>query len=236
MVASRNKPEGGLRTSLWLGVLMLLALPSEVGYQDLATLLTRQPVVNRAQKTAFASTFGTIHEAPYNLPEPVGASIPIPPGYTLAGLDAGHADVTASLRDRLFGAERDFSANPYAGPVIDRTRKGDYGVAAKDDRRVALKGDRLKVRPAGEAVPGDRRAGARIGSKSRSKARRWRNSHRRHRRWCRSRRRRLPPRSPARRRRSRRSRNRRNLPSQAATRSQAPATIAPSTLVRSRPT
>ena len=154
MVASRNKPEGGLRTSLWLGVMMLLALPSEVGYQDLATLLTRQPVVNRAQKTAFASTFGTIHEAPYNLPEPVGASIPIPPGYMLAGLDAGHADVTASLRDRLFGAERDFSANPYAGPVIDRTRKGDYGVAAKDDRRVALKGDRLKVRPAGEAVPG----------------------------------------------------------------------------------
>ena len=154
MVASRNKPEGGLRTSLWLGVMMLLALPSEVGYQDLATLLTRQPVVNRAQKTAFASTFGTIHEAPYNLPEPVGASIPIPPAYMLAGLDAGHADVTASLRERLFGAERDFPANPYAGPVIDRTRKGDYGVAAKDDRRVALKGDRLKVRPAGEAVPG----------------------------------------------------------------------------------
>ena len=153
MVASRNKPEGGLRTSLWLGVMMLLALPSEVGYQDLATLLTRQPVVNRAQKTAFASTFGTIHEAPYNLPEPVGASIPIPPGYTLAGLDAGHADVTASLRDRLFGVESAFSANPYAGPVIDRTRKGDYGVAAKDDRRVALKGDRLKVRPANEAVP-----------------------------------------------------------------------------------
>ena len=72
MVASRNRPEGGLRTSLGLGVMMLLALPSEVGYQDLATLLTRQPVVNRAQKTAFASTFGTIHEAPYNLPEPVG--------------------------------------------------------------------------------------------------------------------------------------------------------------------
>ena len=229
MVASRNKPEGGLRTSLWLGVMMLLALPSEVGYQDLATLLTRQPVVNRAQKTAFASTFGTIHEAPYNLPEPVGASIPIPPGYMLAGLDAGHADVTASLRDRLFGAERDFPANSYAGPVIDRTRKGDYGVAAKDDRRVALKGDRLKVRPAGEAVPGAgepaQEPAARPGAGATAIARRW----------CRSRRRRLPPRSPARRRRSRRSRNRRNLPSQAATRSQAPATIAPSTLVRSRP-
>ena len=57
MVASCNRPEGGLRTSLWLGVMMLLALPSEVGYQDLATLLMRQPVVNRAQKTAFAEQF-----------------------------------------------------------------------------------------------------------------------------------------------------------------------------------
>ena len=190
MVASRNKPEGGLRTSLGLGVMMLLALPSEVGYQDLATLLTRQPVVNRAQKTAFASTFGTIHEAPYNLPEPVGASIPIPPGYTLAGLDAGHVDMTGSLRERLFGGEGDFSANPYAGPVIDRSRKGDYGVAAKDDRRVALKGDRLKARPAGEVAPDDGQPaqGPALATAARP------------RRWCRSRRRTSPPRSPARRR------------------------------------
>jgi hypothetical protein len=135
--------------------MMLLALPSEVGYQDLATLLTRQPVVNRAQKTAFASTFGTIHEAPYNFPEPVGSSIPVPPGYTLAGLDPGHADVTGSLRERLRGGDGAFYATPYVGPVIDRSRKGDYGVASKDDRRVALKGDRLKARPQGEVVPDD---------------------------------------------------------------------------------
>src|SRR3979411_1361884 len=135
MVASRNRPEVGLRTSLGLVVMMLWALPSEVGYQDLATLLTRQPVVNRAQKTAFASTFGTIHEAPYNFPEPVGSSIPVPPGYTLAGLDPGHADVTGSLRERLRGGDGAFYATPYVGPVIDRSRKGDYGVASKDHPR-----------------------------------------------------------------------------------------------------
>jgi hypothetical protein len=153
MVASRNKPEGGLRTSLGLGVMMLLALPSEVGYQDLATLLTRQPVVNRAQKTAFASAFAITHEAPYNLPEPVGASIPVPPGYILAGLDPGRVDAPGSLRQRQRGGEGAFYADPYAGPVIDRTRKGDYGVASKDDRRVALKGDRLKAPPQGEVAP-----------------------------------------------------------------------------------
>ena len=155
MVASRNKPEGGLRTSLGLGVMMLLALPSEVGYQDLATLLTRQPVVNRAQKTAFASAFAITHEAPYKLPEPVGASIPVPPGYMLAGLDPGRVDATGSLRQRQRGGEGAFYADPYAGPVIDRSRKGDYGVAHKDDRRVALKGDRLKARPQGEVAPDD---------------------------------------------------------------------------------
>jgi hypothetical protein len=135
--------------------MMLLALPSEVGYQDLATLLTRQPVVNRAQKTAFASAFAITHEAPYNLPEPVGASIPVPPGYILAGLDPGRVDATGSLRQRQRGGEGAFYADPYAGPVIDRSRKGDYGVAAKDDRRVALKGDRLKARPQGEVAPED---------------------------------------------------------------------------------
>jgi hypothetical protein len=133
--------------------MMLLALPSEVGYQDLATLLTRQPVVNRAQKTAFASAFAITHEAPYNLPEPVGASIPVPPGYILAGLDPGRVDATGSLRQRQRGGEGAFYADPYAGPVIDRTRKGDYGVASKDDRRVALKGDRLKAPPQGEVAP-----------------------------------------------------------------------------------
>src|SRR4029078_6033956 len=53
------------------------------------------------------------------------------------------------------GGEGAFYANPYAGPVIDRSRKGDYGVARKDDRRGALRGDRLKSRPQGEVAPDD---------------------------------------------------------------------------------
>ena len=167
MVASRNRPEGGLRTSLGLGVMMLLALPSEVGYQDLATLLTRQPVVNRAQKTAFASTFGTIHEAPYNLPEPVGASIPVPPGYTLAGLDHRDVDMTGSLRERLLGGEGAFYANPYAGPVIDRSRKGDYGVAPRTIAASRSRVTGLSLGPRARSLPM---------TGSRRRARRSRNS------------------------------------------------------------
>src|SRR6516164_7689240 len=68
MVASRNRPEGGVGTPFGLGVLMLLLLSSEVGQQDLAALIARQPVVDRAQKAAFASPFGTGDEASFASP------------------------------------------------------------------------------------------------------------------------------------------------------------------------
>ena len=45
MVASRNGPKGGLAPPFGLGVMMLLLLTSEVGYQDLAALIARPPVV-----------------------------------------------------------------------------------------------------------------------------------------------------------------------------------------------
>ena len=72
MVASRNRPEGGLGTPFGLGVLMLLLLSSEVGQQDLAALIARQPVVDRSQKAAFASPFGTIHEAKFSVADATG--------------------------------------------------------------------------------------------------------------------------------------------------------------------
>ncbi|MEA2950229.1 MAG: hypothetical protein QOI40_5559, partial [Alphaproteobacteria bacterium] len=144
MAASRNRPKGGLRAPFGLGVLTLLLLPSEVGHQDLASrILRQQPVVERSQKAAFASPFGTIHEARFIIPQPVGTVIPPLPDYTLAALDPNNADITGSIR--MPGKDV-----PQAGPMVDRSRKGDYGIARKDDRLVALKGDRLKP-----ASPGD---------------------------------------------------------------------------------
>jgi Cell Wall Hydrolase len=154
MVASRNRPEGGLQTPFGLGVMMLLLLTGEVGDGDLATLIARQPVVDRTQKTAFASTFGTIHEAKLSMPQPVGASIPPSFGYTLAALDPGNAEITGSIRERILG-ESAFYAAPYAGPVVDRSRKGDYGVARGGDRLIALKGDRLKPLPPADIAHAD---------------------------------------------------------------------------------
>ena len=109
--------------------------------------MARQPLVDRTRKTAFASTFGTIHDAKFAIPQPVGASIPPAPGYTLASLDPGSMNIGGAVRDRFLGEDA-FRPQAYAGPVIDRTRKGDYGVARDGDRRVARKGDRLQVKPA----------------------------------------------------------------------------------------
>src|SRR5262249_3061556 len=147
MVVSRDRPEGGLRAPFGLGVLMLLLLPSAVGQQDLAALIARQPpVIDRALKGAFASPFGMIHEATLSLPRPLGSTVPATVDYTLAGLDPNNADITGSIRERILG-ERAASA----GPMVDRSRKGGYGVFGKDDRPVALKGDRLKsIAPVGE--------------------------------------------------------------------------------------
>src|SRR5882724_716356 len=111
MAASRNRPEGGLKAPFGLGVLMLLLLPGEVGYQDLAALIARQPPLmertqpERTQKAAFASPFGTIHAAKLDMPRPVGATIPQSFGYALAGLDPNSADVTGSIRQRVLGDE-----------------------------------------------------------------------------------------------------------------------------------
>jgi hypothetical protein len=156
MVASRNRPEGGLQAPFGLGILMLLLLTSEVGDQDLAAVLSRQPIVDRSQKTAFASPLGTVHEANFSKPQEP-ASIPLPLDYQLIGFDPNGASVARSIRERFLGEETFFTSR-YAGPMVDRSRKGDYGVGR--DRLLALKGDRLKpVRPA-DVAPDEERQGA----------------------------------------------------------------------------
>src|SRR6516162_4906388 len=152
MVASRNRPEGGLGTPFGLGVLVLLLLSSEIGQQDLAALIARQPVVDRAQKASFASPFGTIHEAKFSVADATGDSIPLPLDFKLIGFDPNDPGVTGSIRERFLGDEASF-ASPYAGSMFDRSRKGDYGVAGGGDRLIALKSDRLKPPPATEVMP-----------------------------------------------------------------------------------
>ena len=143
MVASASRAPRGLRAPFALGILMLLLLPSEVGYQDLAALMADQPpLVDRTLKAAFASTFGTIHAAKFSMPRLLGAMIEPPPEYALASFDSRFIEPAGSLRERWLG-DAAMEVAPQAGHAADRRRKGDYGIVGEFDR-VARKGDRLK--------------------------------------------------------------------------------------------
>jgi spore germination cell wall hydrolase CwlJ-like protein len=146
MVPATNRPQGGLCAALGLGILMLLLLPREVGFQDLAVSSVQQPpLIERAQKSAFASPFGTIHETRFSLPRPLGASVEPAAQYTLASADPRVAELTASIRERWLD-DSDPGETPLAGHGIDRNGKGDYGVV-RQSGRLTGKGDRLTAKP-----------------------------------------------------------------------------------------
>jgi len=133
---------------------MLVLLPGEVGYQDLAALIARLPqVADRAQKASVASRLGTIHQAKLDIPRPLGAALTPSFGYALAGLDPNSADITGSIRERVLG-ETGLDWARSGLPVIDRSKKSDYGAGTAVKRSVAAKGDRLAARPDADPVAG----------------------------------------------------------------------------------
>jgi hypothetical protein len=142
MVAWRKGLRGGLQTPFGLGVVMLLLLPSEVAYQDRADAAARPAVVDRSQKTAFASALGGWQAMRVASAQPIGALVAAPAGYTLAAADASSSDIRNSIRERFLDGDAFQPQTYYAGPSIDRTGKGDYG--GTSDRLLATKADRLK--------------------------------------------------------------------------------------------
>jgi spore germination cell wall hydrolase CwlJ-like protein len=98
--------------------------PTAIAYQDLGTLLARQPgVANRWHNHLIASPFGTIHAAMFTLPRPVGTAVPHPPAYALANFDP--LEVTGRIAAEPLG---DGSA-PLQFPTVNRTGKRDSKVS-----------------------------------------------------------------------------------------------------------
>jgi spore germination cell wall hydrolase CwlJ-like protein len=137
MGASRVRLRGVRRYgSFSLGLLVIGLVPRQIGHQDLAALLARQPEVSaRARAHVMASPFGTIHAATFSFPRPIGTLIPRPPFYRLASLTAGDADITGAVAD-------DFAGAPLSRPQLEFPRV---------NRR--LKGDLLIARPQPQPMP-----------------------------------------------------------------------------------
>jgi hypothetical protein len=144
MFVLRNQPKGARIASFGLGLCVFALMPTEIGYQDIASLLARQPgVAERWQKRVFSAT-GGIQVATFSFGRPIGTSSPQTATYRLASLDNQGIDITGSV-----------TRNPLvAAPPQQRYQAADF---PKVDR--TLKGDRLVVRappPEETAVPAER--------------------------------------------------------------------------------
>src|SRR6266478_1774099 len=120
MLQLRNHPKGARFASFGVGLCVFALMPAEIGYQDIASLLARQPgVAERWQKRVFTYAFG----------RPIGTSIPQTATYRLASLDTQGIDITGSVtRNPIMLAPPRYQASDF--PKVDRTLKGDRLVIA----------------------------------------------------------------------------------------------------------
>jgi spore germination cell wall hydrolase CwlJ-like protein len=73
----------------WLGAFCVALLPTVIGYQDIAALTAKQPVVpHHTHLHLIASPFGTIEPATYSYGHrPLGTAMPQPPGVLAVNVD-----------------------------------------------------------------------------------------------------------------------------------------------------
>src|SRR3954452_3186220 len=96
MSVLRSRPKGALYASFGLGLCIFALVPDQTGYQDIASLLARQPgVAERWQTRMFPSS--SIQLATYSFGRPIGTSSPEAVPYRLASLDTQGPGVTGSL-------------------------------------------------------------------------------------------------------------------------------------------
>src|SRR6202023_2715034 len=102
MSVMRNQPRGARFALFGLGLCVFALMPTEIGYQDIASLLARQPgVAERWQKRVF-SAVSTIQVATYSFGRPIGTSTPQSVTYRLASLDNQGIDITGSVTRNPF--------------------------------------------------------------------------------------------------------------------------------------
>jgi spore germination cell wall hydrolase CwlJ-like protein len=132
MSVMRNRSKGARFAPFGLGLCVFALIPTEIGYQDIASLLARQPgVAERWQKRVSAAA-STIQVATYSFGRPIGTSLPQPPTYLLARLDNQGIDITGSLtRNPITQVPPRYQASDF--PKVDRTLKGDRLVIVRPE-------------------------------------------------------------------------------------------------------
>jgi spore germination cell wall hydrolase CwlJ-like protein len=120
----RNRPKGARFAPFGLGLCIFALIPTELGYQDIASLLARQPgVAERWQKRVYSAA-SSIQLATYSFGRPIGTASPQTVSYRLARLDNQGIDITGSVtRNPIVQAPPRYQVSDF--PKVDRTLKGD---------------------------------------------------------------------------------------------------------------
>jgi spore germination cell wall hydrolase CwlJ-like protein len=128
MFVMRNHPKGARFASFGLGLCVFALTPNEIGYQDIASLLARQPGVAERWQKRVTSAAASVQLATYSFGRPIGTSTPESAAYRLASLDNRGIDVTGSIpRNPVLQVPPRYQASDF--PKVDRTLKGDRLVA-----------------------------------------------------------------------------------------------------------
>jgi spore germination cell wall hydrolase CwlJ-like protein len=132
MSVVRNRPKGARFASFGIGLCVFALMPNEIGYQDIASLLARQPgVAERWQKRVFSAA-SSIQVATYSFGRPIGTSLPHPANYVLASLNNQGIDITGSVtRNPIASPPPRYQPSDF--PKVDRTLKGDRLVTARPE-------------------------------------------------------------------------------------------------------
>src|SRR3977135_2607206 len=125
MSVLRNRPKGARFASFGLRLCVLRSIPTEIGYQDIASLLARQPgVTERWQKRVFASAVSSIQVATFSFGRPIGTSSRANATVQLASLNNQGIDITSSVtRNPIVQAPPRYQASDF--PKVNRALKGD---------------------------------------------------------------------------------------------------------------
>ena len=104
-------------------------MPNEIGYQDIASLLARQPGVGERWQKRVTGAAATVQLATYSFGRPIGTSTPVSATYQLASLDRSNSDITGSLpRNSVLQEPPRYQPSDF--PKVDRSLKGDRLVVA----------------------------------------------------------------------------------------------------------
>ena len=122
MVASRVRAVSASASPFWFGAFFFALMPTSVGYQDLAALLSQQPsFAQHVRDHLIASPFGTIERATFSYVRPIGTSMPEPLGYQTVNFDPSSLDRSSFQVDAPLnapGPELEY-------PTVNRRLKGD---------------------------------------------------------------------------------------------------------------